>query len=224
MIEPFELAEQPARVAVGGDDDRRRLELVQAADARMLANLDAGSGRRSSQPPYEPRRLQDRVAGVEQSAREAPRERTGKLVAPLRGEAVLAQRLELGAELVALVLAREPQASRAPERVATKLAHPVDVRLGQPPVVSRPLVAQPLSRTVICHRAAAKRKPAVAAARAGGDLARLVQADAQALPRERQSAGAAGDAAAHDLDVCLARQGPRRERGSGLGEPERVGH
>ena len=154
---------------------------VQVLDPVVLADLDARLRRGEREPPHEPRRLQDRVVRVEERAREAAGERLGQLVAPLGREAVLAERLVLRAELVALVVAGEPEAARAPERVAAELGHPVDVGLRQAPVVRSRVVAEPLARAVVCHRAAAEGKPAVAAAGAGGDRARLVQAHALAL-------------------------------------------
>ncbi len=59
----------------------------------------------------------------------------------------------------------------------------------------RPVVAELAPRLVVRHRCAAEREAAVAAARAAGDLARLVEADADAALGERQRTRAAGDAA-----------------------------
>ena len=193
-------------------------------DPVVLAQLGAGLGGRGGKPPHQPRRLEHPVLGMEERAREPPRQGLGELIAPVGCEAVLAQRLVLGAQLVPLVVTREPQASCPPEGVAAELGHPVDVRLGQPPVVGRPLAAEPLARAVVCHRATAKRKPAVAAAGAGGDLARLMKAHAQAGARERERARAARDAAADDLHVGRPGKGTRREGRGGLREPVGVGH
>ena len=54
---------------------------------------------------------------------------------------------------------------------------------------------------VVRHRGAAEREAAVAAARAAGDLARLVEADADAALGERERARAAGDTAADHGDL-----------------------
>ena len=190
----------------------------------MLADLDARLCSEACEPPNEPRGLEDGVVGMEERSRETAGERLGQLVAPFGGKTVLAQRLELRTELVALVVAREPQAARPAERIAPELSHPADVGLGQTPVLGCLLVAEPLARAVVGHGATAEREATVAAARARRDRARLVQAHALARLRERQRAGDAGDAAADDLDVGDARERARHERRGGLREPVGVGH
>ena len=141
------------------------------------------------------------VVRMEERARETAGQRLGQLVAPLRREAVLAQRLVLRAQLVTLVVAGEPETARAPDRVAAELGHAVDVSLRQPPVLRRRVVAEPLARAVVCHRPAAEGKATVAAAGAGGDRARLVQTHALAGSRERERCRHTRDAAADDLDI-----------------------
>ena len=191
-----------------------------------------GRARGSRHPPPQPRaRAAARAVPAAGRRRPDGRARPGnglrearQLVAPLGGEAVLAQRLVLRAELVPLVVAGEPEAAGAADRVAAELGHPVDVGLRQAPVVRSDVVAEPLACAVVCHRPAAEGKPAVAAARAGGDRARLVQPHALAQACERERSRDAGDPAADDRDVGRPRKRLRPQRRSGLGEPEGVGH
>ena len=153
--QPFELAEQAARIAVRRDDDGRRLELTEVVYPRVLAKLRAGVRSRGGEPPHEARRLQHSVRGVEERAREAACQRLRQRVAPLGLEPVLPQGGELLAQLVALLLVgREPQAADAPKGVAAELFHPVDVALGEAPVVGCLLGAEPVARAVVRHRAA----------------------------------------------------------------------
>ena len=222
--QPLELSEQAARVAVGGDEDGLGLELVQVLDPVVLPDLDAGLRRGEREPPHEPRRLQDGVVRMEERARETAGQRLWELVAPLGGEAVLAQRLVLRPQLVPLVVPGEPETARPADRVAAELDHPVDVRLRQAPIVRSGIVAEPLTRAVVCHRPAAEGKPTVAAAGAGGDRARLVQAHALPQACERERGRDAGDATADDLDVGRPRERLRAEARSGFGKPEGVGH
>src|SRR5437667_12786802 len=75
---------------------------------------------------------------------------------------------------------------------------------------------------VVRRGAAAKSEAAVAAAGAAGNLARLVDADAQVRVREREGAGAAGDAGPDDRHVDAARMAVLRERGRVVFEPVRA--
>src|SRR6185503_3283353 len=67
-------------------------------------------------------------------------------------------------------------------------------------------------------------KATVAAAGAGGDRARLVQAHALPQACKRERGRDAGDATADDLDVGCPREWLRAKGRSGFGEPEGVGH
>src|SRR6266545_5326499 len=164
-------------------------------------------------PSNEPSRLDGSVVGVEDRRRKAAADEMG---APLGLEAVLAQRLELGSDLHALfVVRREAQAAGTAKRVAGETGEAVQCLLGQPPVLRGALRAEPLARTVVRHRPAAQREPAVAAARAFRHAAGVVDADALARRGERQGSGDARYAGADDLDVRL-RDLDGRELGRGV--------
>src|SRR5437870_3117823 len=75
---------------------------------------------------------------------------------------------------------------------------------------------------VVRRGAAAKSEAAVAAAGAAGNLARLVDADAQVRVREREGAGAAGHAGPDDRHVDAARMAVLWERGRVVFEPVRA--
>ena len=119
---------------------------------------------------------------MEERAREATGERLGQLVAPLGREAVLAQRVVLLAELVALlVVGRQPQAARPPERVAAELApsgrRSASVSRQYSAACSGPSHSRALSYAIAPPRSA---KPPFRPLAPGRDLARLVQAHALA--------------------------------------------
>src|SRR5207237_9950657 len=142
-----------------------------------------------------------------------------------RLEAVLDERLVLRPDLLPLFeVARDPDAPDPPERVACERLHAVDVALRQQPERTGAVRPELQARDVIRHRAAPEGEAAVAPARAGGDLARLVDADAQARLSEHARTGAARDAAADHDDVGTPLDPPRRTRRRLLGEPEGVRH
>ena len=138
------------------------------------------------------------------------------VVEPLRLEAVLAQRLVLEPDALALLLVgREAIAAGAPQRVAGELGHPVERFLSPAPVAGRLLRAVRLAGDVVARGAAAEREAAVAPTRALGDAARVVHADAQAGLGQPERGRAARDAGTDDRDVGAAvdpRVGPRRAR------------
>src|SRR5581483_474383 len=91
----FERAEQPARIAVGGDDDMLRVELVERLDAALLPEVGAGLRGENGESPYPARRLDCPVGRMEHRRGEQRPDRLGELLAPLDREAVLAQQLVL---------------------------------------------------------------------------------------------------------------------------------
>src|SRR5947207_2856866 len=123
----------------------------------VLPDLHAGVRRSERQPSHGPRRLQRRVARVEERTGEPLADRRLELVPPLRLEAVLAQSVELGSELVPFLLVdREAQAAGATQRIADRRLQTIEVPLRQPPVLACLLDAEPFARAVVRHRAAPK--------------------------------------------------------------------
>ena len=113
--EPFELAEETARVAVGRDDDRlpRRASSTDATRVCSWISTPASAARRARRAD-EPRRLQHAVGRMEECRRIAPGERRREILAPLGREAGRDERLVLLAQLVALLLVRrEAKAARS---------------------------------------------------------------------------------------------------------------
>ena len=181
----------------------------------LLDDLGAGLGRTRREPPHPAGRLKRPVARVQDRAAERGVERRAELVDPLGGEAVLAQRLVLGAER--RPAPRRRRSRRLPTRRNASPASssmPVEGALGEAPERLRRSRAEPLPRAVVRHRAAAQREAAVPPARARGDRARLVQAHAQPALGQRERTRAAGHAAADDDDVGAARRRAARASGS----------
>jgi hypothetical protein len=147
----------------------------------------------------------------------------GELVEPLDAEAVVAQRLVLGADLLALLLVDgEAVAAGTAKRIPGERLDPVERALGPPPELTRPLIAVRVARDVVPRGAAAKREAAVPSACALGDPACIVDADAEARPGEPQGRAAAGDAGADDRDIdpsVVTGGGWKRDR---VFEPVRV--
>ena len=208
-----ELREQALRVAVGGEHDVVGLELVDRLDALVLAQLGACLGGSRRQPAHPAGRLKRPIRRMEDRAVEPAPERLRQLVAPLDLEAVLTESLVLGLELGPLGrIGRQPEASGAPEGVARQLLEPVEIALGPAPEPLGLLGSEVAPRLVVGRRAAAEREAAVAPARAAGDLARLVEANAPPRLREHERAGAAGHPAAHDRHVHRPRRPAREAR------------
>ena len=67
--QPLELAEEPARVAVGGDDDGLRAGLLERRDTRVLADLDSSARGAGGESPDEPCRLENAVRRMEDGGR-----------------------------------------------------------------------------------------------------------------------------------------------------------
>jgi hypothetical protein len=154
---------------------------------------------------------------MENRRAEAPAQR---LVDPFRGEPVGPQRLVLDGELVALLPVNgEPEAARSTAGVTGERGQLAERLLRQPPVACRLLASDRLDRDVVRRGAAAEGEAAVAAARAAGDLAGVVQPNLRACLRERQRGGAAGDPAADDRDVGRAFDPALRNRRPRLVEP-----
>ena len=94
------------------------VELLERGDAVVLRERDTGLGGRGREPLDEARRLDRAVWRMEDRAAEVRPEMV-QLVAPLGGEAVLAQRLVLRSDLDSLlVVGRKPQAAAASKRIA----------------------------------------------------------------------------------------------------------
>src|SRR5690242_29481 len=116
----------------------------------------------------------DETAG--ERAAEVGRER----VEPVGVEPVLEERVELAAKRLALFgVAREPDASRAPERVPGEGLHPVECPLGERPEGGCDVASERDPRLVVARRQPPESEAAVAAARTAGDLASLEQPDAK---------------------------------------------
>ncbi len=84
----FELPEEPARIAVGRDDDGLGVRLLDGFDPRVLVDLDAGGHGERSDPPNETRGLKHAVRWMEDRGRVPLRERRRQLVVPFDREAV----------------------------------------------------------------------------------------------------------------------------------------
>src|SRR5438477_6657331 len=135
---------------------------------------------------------------MEDRALEPARERLAELGPLLHREPILAQRFVLGLELRDLRrISGQAETPGAPEGVAGQFGEALEVALGQLPQRSGPLGTELRSRHVVRQGTAAQREAAVAAARATGDLSRLVNAHAQPCAREDMGARAAGHATAH---------------------------
>src|SRR5207302_3570066 len=114
----------------------------------------------------EARRLDRAVAGVVDRAVERAQMRR-QVVDPLGGDPVLAHRLVLGADVLALLLVRgEPQAAVTRQRVAGERLHAVERALRPLPQAARAFNAVRLTSDLITRRTAAQREAAVAPARA----------------------------------------------------------
>ena len=161
--------------------------------------------RRARPAPHPPRRLQGGVAGVEDGSREPLPDPPGELVPPLGCEPVLDERVVLAPDLVPLLVVRgQAQAARPARTRRPALEHVRERVLSPAPVRPRGVGAHPIAGDVVSHRTAAQGEAAVAAARPGCDLARLVHAHAAPPAGERERASEAGDAAADDRDVDRA--------------------
>src|SRR3712207_1314294 len=107
-----------------------------------------------------------------------------ELVMPFGGEAVLAQRFVLGANLAALLhVGGEPKAAGASERVARERLEPVERALRTLPQPRGCVASVGLARDVVARGTAAQGEAAVAPARALGDPAGVVDTDAKAAAR-----------------------------------------
>jgi hypothetical protein len=187
----------------------------------VLADLGAGSRGECGESSHEPGRLDRPVRGVHQSAaRERAFERRRQVVDPFGVDAILAHRLVLAADLVPLLLVgRQAVAAGPRDRVAAERGHVVERPLGPVPQLACGVAAVGVARDVVARRATAEREAAVAAARAFGDPAGVVHADAEPALRERERRRAAGDAGADDRHVHPAVVGGRGARHGLVLEP-----
>ena len=217
----FELTEEPARVAVRGDDHGLRAGLGRRADVLVLADVDSGFGRTQRQPPHEPSGLQHSVGRMEDRRGIASGQRRAELLTPLDREACVPKRLELFPELLALVLVGgQTEAARVPEGVARERSERGELGLRPAPERGGRLGADRVREHGVRRRPAPQREAAVAAARATSDLPRLVEPDRETGLGERQRARAAGDAASDDGYVRHV-HAPHRQRIARLREPVR---
>ena len=168
-------------VAVGRDDDSVGVERGDVVDAVVLADLRTRFGRARGEPSHEPRGLERAVAGMEDAAVESAAEPARKVVDPLRGDAVRAQRFVLAPDLPALFRRRRRDGS-CPAGAARRLrALPCGRVRARSSARARAPARRRTSRVRRrSRRAAAEREAAVAAARAFGDAALVVHAYAQA--------------------------------------------
>jgi hypothetical protein len=208
--QPFQLAQEAARVAVGRNDDELGFELVERLDAAVLADLDARLGRVHGKPAHQTGGLERGVGRVEDRRPEAALE---GLVHPLGREAARPQVFVLGGERVAfLVVGGEAEAAGPTERVARQLREAVERQLGLPPQPDGRVAADRLGGDVERSGAAAEREAPVPAARPARDRAGLVQAHLQAGLGEAQRGRAAGHAPADDDRIRRAVETPRGDR------------
>src|SRR5262249_7810775 len=143
-----------------------------------------------------------------------------ELCSPLHFEAVLSECVEFDAKLVPfLSVGGEAEASGPAQRVAGEQREPVEVPLGETPVLGGALPAQPFARLVVRHGAAAESDAAVAAARALPDAPRVANAHPETGADERQRRRDARDAGADDLDVDLVETHRGQRRSGIVGEP-----
>ena len=185
--------------------DLVRVEHRDVAHVFVLAKLDAGLGCARSEPAHEPRGLDRAAARMHDHAAEAAGEHAGEVVEPVDVEAVLPQRLVLRANLLPLLLVGgEAVAADLVQRVPRQLGEPVGLGLRPAPQLPRLLAAVRLARDVVAGRPAREREAAVAAARALGDGALVVDADGPPRFGQPQRGRAAGDARADDRDVDAA--------------------
>ena len=192
-------------VAVGRDEDTFGVERVDVVDQRRARGTPLPPRRASGEAADEARGLDRAVVRMRDRAVEATCRSARDVVEPLGLEAVLAQRLVLEPDALALLLvAGEAVAAGAPQRVAGELGHSVERLVRPAPERRRALRAVRLAGDVVAGGAAAEREAAVAAARALRDPARVVHADAQAGLGEAERGGAARHAGADDRDVDAA--------------------
>src|SRR5712691_9851738 len=132
----------------------------------------------------------------------------GQVFAPLGDEAVLAQRLILGANLDALLdVGGKTQTAGAPESIAGERLQADECGLGALPELACRLGTVGLARHVVPRRPTAKSEATVSPARALRNPARVVDADSQTSACERERAGAARYPCADDGDVHSFRAG-----------------
>ena len=210
-------------VAVGRDEDAIGVERVDVLDRLVLAELRPCLRGARGEPADEPRRLDRAVARMRDRAVELPCRRARDVVEPLGLDAVLAQRLVLEPDRVALLLVGgEAVAAGTAKRVACELGEAVELLLRPEPVRLGAVGAVRLAGDVVARRAAAEREAAVAPARALRDAARVVDAHAQPALGEPKRRRAARDAGADDRDVDPAVVPGVGARRCGIFEPERV--
>src|SRR5262249_5962453 len=136
--QPLELTQQPARVAVGGDNDRRSVRLGARAHSAELAELDAGCRCGGCKPPNETRGLQDAVGEMTDATGAAAGEWRVECLTPLGCESILTEQLDLREQLVAfLCIDSEPETANPSKSITGDCFEPVDGGLGRPPETCR---------------------------------------------------------------------------------------
>ena len=120
--QPLERPEEPARIAVGRDDHGLGVELRELGHPLSLDDLCSSPSSPLGETPDEARRLECRIRRMADRSGEASREHAARLVDPLGVEPVRPERLDLVAQVLALLAVdREPQAADLPERIAAEL-------------------------------------------------------------------------------------------------------
>jgi hypothetical protein len=218
-----ELGDEAVPVPVGRDEDAVSVERADVLDRFVLAELDARLRGERRKPSNEPRRLDRAVLRVRDRTVELPRRRTRNVVEPLGLDAVLAQRLVLEPDRVALLLVgSQAVAASTAERISREFGEAGELFLGPQPVRLRLLGAVRLARDVVAGRTAAESEAAVTPARALRDPAGIVDPNAQAALCEPECCRAAGDAGADDRDVDPAVVPAGGEERCGIFKPVRV--
>jgi hypothetical protein len=170
-------------------------------------------------------RVERPITRVGHRAGVAISERSRRFVDPLDGEPVVAERCVLGAQLLYLLfVCGQPKTADAAQRVASEPLHPVERLLAQLPKHYRALRAERSLRSVVGHRPAPQGEASVPPTCAGGDRARLVQANSPSTLRERERAGEPRDTAPDNGHVNRPVQPDTAKRLGRLVEPIGLSH
>ena len=214
-----ELGQQPSGEPVPGDNDHVG---VQLADSNRigLPHIRSGGSSVTRQPPDPARGLKCPVRHVVDRTEVETVERRREVVDPFDGEPVLAQRVVLSAERFTFGLVdREPQAAHAPECVARELCHAIERAFRELHHEPGAVCSEQTAGLVVRRCRTAQCEPAVAPARAAGDLTSLVQAHTDSALGQGESAGAARHAAADHRHLGAAVEPTPWELSMGLLEP-----
>ena len=217
--QPLDRAEQPARIAVGADDDGGAVELLERLDARVLADLDArlrceAASRRTQRAGWSTPSGRWRSAAVKRPASGGSKPSIHSAAKPAATRASYSARSSSRSSS-STAIRSEPTRRKASPASASIVSIACSVHA----IIARArLLADRLRGDVERGGHAAQRKAAVAAARSLGHLARVVDPDALACLCEPQRRRATRHAGADDDDfgVVDGDAGTRRRR---LAEP-----